>query len=503
MYSDDYALRVAGEQELQKLEASIRSAAREFNKGTLSLEAYQEKVKKATERADELRRQLDGLSDDGGGAGGRGSQGGRGSLRGSQGMVEIARAAEDAQYGIAGVINNVNQLAVNLGLGGGVILGITAITILVNQLVKRWDALKDAAKGFFSEVENSSVFKDRADNLKKGLESVNKELEDLSKAEVFTADEAARYLKLKTEAAEATRKITEEEKRQAEMAAFREGKTIEEKKAEAGAKAESDELGGEVKKKLEDEVLGVVRSRSALGDRAKRFTDRMKNFDEVAKLWYKGWDGLTEFQKKERTREIRGFESQREVEKRNYAADVAKLDEINRRRAEEILTGLGKGQEKSFKALEDLGLKDNETVRKFREAASTGKSTSQRAKEQAEADEKEQVKAAREEARAAKAGARRGVDLGSNSSSSSQPGVADLLSSPATTFGSRQAQSGLPSGLGGNSAQPDLSAEILSTIQSLGAEVARQRRDLAAVYNGLNSARRRLQMTGGPLLTEY
>ena len=59
----------------------------------------------------------------------------------SRSLVQLSYALDDAQYGFRGVQNNLQQLAVTAGLGGPLILGITALTIALNYLIENWDTL--------------------------------------------------------------------------------------------------------------------------------------------------------------------------------------------------------------------------------------------------------------------------------------------------------------------------------------------------------------------------
>ena len=62
-----------------------------------------------------------------------------------QTFTQLSYALDDAQYGFRGVQNNLQQVAVQAGLGGPLILGITAMLIGIQQLITNWDKFGDAA----------------------------------------------------------------------------------------------------------------------------------------------------------------------------------------------------------------------------------------------------------------------------------------------------------------------------------------------------------------------
>ena len=61
--------------------------------------------------------------------------------RQSRSFTQLAYALDDAQYGFRGVQNNLQQIAVQSGIGGPAILGITALTIAIGYLIDHWDEL--------------------------------------------------------------------------------------------------------------------------------------------------------------------------------------------------------------------------------------------------------------------------------------------------------------------------------------------------------------------------
>ncbi len=93
----------------------------------------------------------------------------KGTRRQSQSMIQLAYAMDDAQYGFRGVQNNLQQLAVTAGLGGPAVIGITALLLVVQQLVSRFEAAGD------------------------GIAKIRKELVELTKVTLASDEKIIRY----------------------------------------------------------------------------------------------------------------------------------------------------------------------------------------------------------------------------------------------------------------------------------------------------------------------
>ena len=65
--------------------------------------------------------------------------------RQGQTFTQLAYALDDAQYGFRGVQNNLQAVAVSAGIGGPIVLGITAMLIGIQQLITHWDEFGDIA----------------------------------------------------------------------------------------------------------------------------------------------------------------------------------------------------------------------------------------------------------------------------------------------------------------------------------------------------------------------
>ena len=70
----------------------------------------------------------------------------------SRAFTQVAYALDDAQYGFRGVQNNIQYLAVTMGLGGPLILGITALTIALNSAIENWHKFGDEAQGAIAKA---------------------------------------------------------------------------------------------------------------------------------------------------------------------------------------------------------------------------------------------------------------------------------------------------------------------------------------------------------------
>ena len=66
--------------------------------------------------------------------------------RQGQAFTQLAYALDDAQYGFRGVQNNIQAIAVSSGLGGPLVLGITAATVAIGYFVTKWEKASKAAK---------------------------------------------------------------------------------------------------------------------------------------------------------------------------------------------------------------------------------------------------------------------------------------------------------------------------------------------------------------------
>ena len=74
------------------------------------------------------------------------------SKKSGQAMTQLAYALDDAQYGFRGVQNNIQAIAVSSGLGGPLVLAITAATAVIGYFVTKWEKATKAAREYAKEL---------------------------------------------------------------------------------------------------------------------------------------------------------------------------------------------------------------------------------------------------------------------------------------------------------------------------------------------------------------
>ena len=98
----------------------------------------------------------------------------RSTTRQQQGFTQLAYALDDVQYGFRGIQNNIQALAVQLGVAGPVVLGITAAGVALNQ--------------YFSDPKRVqqffSILKTELGNATDALKKYTKELRKLQEIEL-------------------------------------------------------------------------------------------------------------------------------------------------------------------------------------------------------------------------------------------------------------------------------------------------------------------------------
>lgn len=71
---------------------------------------------------------------------------GKSQKRSNMAMTQAAYAIDDMQYGFQGVQNNIQAMAVSMGAGGPLIVGLTLLTVGIGLLVKRFQKAQKEAK---------------------------------------------------------------------------------------------------------------------------------------------------------------------------------------------------------------------------------------------------------------------------------------------------------------------------------------------------------------------
>ena len=101
-----------------------------------------------------------------------------GTRDGGRAIMEFSRATEDAQYGLAGVLNNLPGLVAALGGGAGLAGVISLVSVGAYQLYKHWDELADLWGGGHTKTQAQEM-----EELAKKTEKTAAETEKLAKWE--------------------------------------------------------------------------------------------------------------------------------------------------------------------------------------------------------------------------------------------------------------------------------------------------------------------------------
>ncbi len=122
-----------------------------------------------------------------------------------------AQGMEDMQYGVAGAMNNLSQVAMLMGAGGLVIAGVTMTGVAINQLVKHWGDLEKA----FGQSKGFKPVLDQTAQLTRDLKKLDEEIEALEKKDSWGSIDQEKHGKLKADRKamaeeQAQRKVVEE-----------------------------------------------------------------------------------------------------------------------------------------------------------------------------------------------------------------------------------------------------------------------------------------------------
>lgn len=96
---------------------------------------------------------------------------GKSGKNGAMGLMALSNAADDVQYGIRGVVNNIPGMVSGLGLGVGVAGAAQLAAVAVNQLVIHWDAVQKMFQNsaFVDAAADMRSLADAAEKLKASL----------------------------------------------------------------------------------------------------------------------------------------------------------------------------------------------------------------------------------------------------------------------------------------------------------------------------------------------
>lgn len=92
------------------------------------------------------------------------NQVGRGARNSAMGLLEFSRAAEDAQYGMQGVMNNIGPMLLGFGMRSGVAAVFTLVVVLLYQMAKAYKSLMET-------IGNEKAFQAQRDAFKKSHEA--------------------------------------------------------------------------------------------------------------------------------------------------------------------------------------------------------------------------------------------------------------------------------------------------------------------------------------------
>lgn len=124
------ALKAGGASEamaakIAKAKLAVKASRNEYQLAAVNLRKYAMEARKATVATGKL---------------------GKSQKQSRQAYTQIAYAIDDMQYGFQGVQNNIQALAVSMGLSGPLIAGITVTVVAIGMLVKKFEKARRAAK---------------------------------------------------------------------------------------------------------------------------------------------------------------------------------------------------------------------------------------------------------------------------------------------------------------------------------------------------------------------
>lgn len=167
----------------------------------------------------------------GGGAGGGGGGKARAGGMNGMGLLNLAYAIDDVQYGLRGVMNNLPSVVAafggSAGLGAAAMIGAVAIQTLM-------DKFPELLKYFEKTTEKVGNLADPLNKFKDNLEQIKKRVEELAKAEYDEAGAVGELLRLRKQQEILEEQIADRKKNQAaaEKIGKAEGKVADELKAD-------------------------------------------------------------------------------------------------------------------------------------------------------------------------------------------------------------------------------------------------------------------------------
>jgi hypothetical protein len=166
----------AAEKSLKELSAELKETQRQMHKLSESSPDYAQ----LSSRADELRGKLNQLGEGSERAAGGGRNMGNAMLQGS-------RAIDDLQYGLPGVINNIEGIASAMGAGAGAAGAATVLAVALNLVWKNWDKISgsiDQTKPLWTALTPDEESQKRLDEFNKTLERQADLVERIANAKI-------------------------------------------------------------------------------------------------------------------------------------------------------------------------------------------------------------------------------------------------------------------------------------------------------------------------------
>ena len=197
----------------------------------------------------------------GGGGGGGGGANNKSAQAAGMGLLNLAYAIDDVQYGLRGVMNNLPSVVAafggSAGLGAAAMIGAVAIQTLM-------DKFPELLKYFEKTTEKVGNLADPLNKFKENLEQIKNRVEELGKAEYDEAGAVGELLRLRKQQEILEEQIADRKKNQAaaEKIAKSEGKEADTLKAEK-TKAFNDAitdagLGKTVTEELQKAILAEM-----------------------------------------------------------------------------------------------------------------------------------------------------------------------------------------------------------------------------------------------------
>lgn len=211
-------LDVTGVQDLALLKETLKDVSSALGSMDTKLEQVTDT---ATDAANAINAAAGGESSPasgvrrGGGSGKGVSDGGKkgGAAGLAQLLMQLGYVADDAQYGIRGLSNNVTGLAMSMGLGMGAAGAAQILIVALNQLLDKFPdlvaQLTEGVKGFGAVAKTAGEMTENVKKNREMVEELAKEVEELGNKSKKTATEygqlAAKTIDLANARAEAKR----------------------------------------------------------------------------------------------------------------------------------------------------------------------------------------------------------------------------------------------------------------------------------------------------------